>query len=100
MNLPSIDFLATCAQRKINKVTEMDLSTRSEDGIQYASAVIYAEYLGITINGRIPLWVRRLRMYPLSAPDELLYGVRYILRIRGVELTDHGVLRKLPDVQE
>lgn len=88
----SIEFVNMALQKQWDKVFQMDLSTRSENGIQYAAAVIYADYLGIRVIGVIPPWVRRLRHYPKNVPLTLREGVAEILEEQGILLTDEGEL--------
>lgn len=89
----AIAYLLEVSQRRQGKVFEDDLSSLCESGIQYAAAILYAEYLGIYVIGRIPAWVRRLRKFPRAVPPTLREGVHKILTIQNVELTDEGVLQ-------
>lgn len=95
LNLPVINYLNQSHQMQVKAVYEDQLSTRAESGIEFAAAILLAEYLGIRVIGRISPWIRRLKEYPLAVADELLYGVRFILKDEGIELTDQGELRKI-----
>ncbi len=91
--IPPMDYVSKIFQERGKKVFLDWMSQISEDGIQFAAAILYAQYLGMYIVGPIPAWIRRLKEMPLMSPDELLYGVRYILNTKGVQLTDQGELK-------
>lgn len=94
-NIPPMNYVAKIFQERGKKVFVDWMSNVSEDGIQFAAAVLYAQYLGLYIVGPIPPWIRRLKEMPLMSPDELLYGVRFILKEKGVTLTDQGKLEAI-----
>lgn len=93
--IPPMDYISKCFQQQIKNVYIDYMSQISEDGIQFAAAIIYAQYLGMRIIGPIPPWVRRLVTYPLMAPDELLHGVRWILETKKLKLSDDGKVTPL-----
>lgn len=82
----AIDYILDVFERRREKVFESDLSSRSTSGIQYASAVLYAEYLGLRVIGRIPAWVIRARNYPNAVPPQLLLGINETLKCHGLKL--------------
>lgn len=95
LEIPSMNYISKIFQEQ-KKIVYLDyLSQVSEDGIQFAASVLYAQYLGLQIIGPIPPWIRRLKEMPLMSPDELLYGIRFILKTKGVTLTDQGKLEAL-----
>jgi len=87
-----IQYLLEQFQRQHTRVFEDQLSLRANSGVEYAAAVIYADYLGFQVIGRIPPWVRRLRRYPKAVPSQLREGVTRILAIQHVHLNDEGEL--------
>lgn len=82
-----------------DKVFESELSSFSNSGIEFAAAILYADYLGIRVIGRIPAWVRRLRQFPNQVPPALCQGVRKVLDIQNVLLTDSGELVRKKTVE-
>lgn len=92
IKIPPVEYISKIFQERKKQVFVDWMSQISEDGIQFAAAILYAQYLGMYIVGPIPAWIRRLKEMPLMSPDELLYGVRYILNTKGVQLTDQGKL--------
>ena len=95
LKIPSLEYVSKLFQEQQKKVYLDWMSQISEDGIQFAASVLYAQYLGMYIIGPIPAWIRRVKVMPLMSPDELLYGIRYILKTKGVTLTDQGELKAL-----
>jgi len=92
MKYEALEHLNSLSCRRIDRVFESELSTRATSGREYAAAILYAEYLGFRLIGRIPSWVRRLRTYPQAVPPELLSEVREILSTQHVNLTNRGSL--------
>ena len=95
MDIPSMNYVSKIFQEQRKKVYVDWISQISEDGIQFAAGVLYAQYLGLYVVGPLPSWIRRLKEMPLMSPDELLYGVRFILKEKGVTLTDQGNLEAI-----
>lgn len=94
-----IQHVLELSQKGIDKVFESELSSFSTNGIEFAAGIIYADYLGIRIIGRVPSWIRRLRQYPNQVPIQLRDGVRKILDIQNVLLTDEGELIRKQTVE-
>lgn len=69
-----------------------ELITKCRSSVEYAAAILYADYRGLRVLGAISPWIRRLRYYPLSLPPSILSRTREILHTVGVTLTDNGEL--------
>ena len=92
LSTDSMDFVALAFQQKFKFIFVSDISSRSNNGIEFCAGLFYADYLGIPLKGSIDRWVRTMRDHPLSANPQALDGVRRLLSLKSVHLTDDGQL--------
>jgi hypothetical protein len=94
----ALQYINELSQQRKDRVFESEISTRAINGIQFAAAILYADYQGFRIIGRIPPWVRRLRKFPLTVPPALLEGVRVELASISLSLENDGEILSLRGV--